>query len=98
MHIIHEYLALIEDGRPPAVPRTYVFAGRRRPVTGQPSRLIKLIHNVAREINNDPRASDWIKVVFLPDYRVSLAEKIIPAADLSEQISTAGRKPREPAT
>ena len=92
MHIIHEYLSLIEDGREPAVPRTYVFAGKAAPGYWAAKQIIKLIHNVGRVINNDSRASDWIKVVFLPDYRVSLAEKIIPAADLSEQISTAGKE------
>ena len=92
MHIIHEYLSLIEDGREPAVPRTYVFAGKAAPGYWAAKQIIKLIHNVGRVINNDSRASDWIKVVFLPDYRVSLAEKIIPAADLSEHISTAGKE------
>ena len=52
--------------------------------------MIELIHNLGQIINADSRANSWIRVVFLPDYRVSLAEKIIPAADLSEQISTAG--------
>ncbi len=90
MHIIDEYLSLIEDGREPAVPRTYIFAGKAAPGYWLAKQIIKLIHNVGRAINNDARANQWIKVVFLPDYRVSLAEKIIPAADLSEQISTAG--------
>ena len=90
MHIIDEYLSLIEDGRQPAVPRTYIFAGKAAPGYWAAKQIIKLIHDVARVINSDPRASEWIKVVFVPDYRVSLAEKIIPAADLSEQISTAG--------
>ena len=90
MHIIDDYLALIEDSRHPDVPRTYVFAGKAAPGYWAAKQIIKLIHYVARLVNNDPRANNWIKVVFLPDYRVSLAEKIIPAADLSEQISTAG--------
>jgi starch phosphorylase len=90
MHIVHAYLALIEDGQPPPVPRTYVFAGKAAPGYWEAKQIIKLIHNVGRVINNDARASAWMKVAFLPDYRVSLAEKIIPAADLSEQISTAG--------
>ena len=92
MHIVHEYLSLVEDSRQPAVPRTYVFAGKAAPGYWWAKQIIKLIHNVGRVINNDSRASAWIKVAFIPDYRVSLAEKIIPAADLSEQISTAGRE------
>ncbi len=90
MHIIDEYLSLVEDGRQPTVPRTYIFAGKAAPGYWFAKQIIKLIHNVGRVINNDSRASQWIKVAFIPDYRVSLAEKIIPAADLSEQISTAG--------
>lgn len=90
MHIIDDYLVLIDDGRHLAVPRTYVFAGKAAPGYWAAKQIIKLIHHVARVINNDRRANEWIKIVFLPDYRVSLAEKIIPAADLSEQISTAG--------
>jgi glycogen phosphorylase len=90
MHIIDEYLSLIDNGRQPVVPRTYIFAGKAAPGYWLAKQMIKLIHNVGRVINNDPRASQWIKVAFIPDYRVSLAEKIVPAADLSEQISTAG--------
>jgi starch phosphorylase len=92
MHIVHEYLSLIEDRRQPAVARTYVFAGKAAPGYWAAKQIIKLIHNVARVINNDARARPWIKVAFIPDYRVSLAEEIIPAADLSEQISTAGKE------
>jgi starch phosphorylase len=90
MHIIDEYLSLVEDGRQPVVPRTYIFAGKAAPGYWLAKQIIKLIHNVGRVINNDSRANPWIKVAFIPDYRVSLAEKIIPAADISEQISTAG--------
>jgi glycogen phosphorylase len=90
LHIVHQYLSLIEDGRPPAQPRTFVFAGKAAPGYWMAKQIIKLIHNVGRVINDDARAKDWMKVAFVPDYRVSLAEKIIPAADLSEQISTAG--------
>ncbi len=90
MHIIHDYLNLIEDNKPPLVPYTYIFAGKAAPGYWAAKQTIKLINNVGDVINNDPRAQDHIKVIFLPDYRVSLAEKIIPACDLSEQISTAG--------
>lgn len=92
LHIIHEYLCLIEDGKEPTVPRTYIFAGKAAPGYWAAKQIIKLIHNVGRVINADPRVQGRLRVVFLPDYRVSLAEKIIPAADLSEQISTAGKE------
>ncbi|MGE3536816.1 MAG: glycogen/starch/alpha-glucan phosphorylase [Candidatus Tectimicrobiota bacterium] len=90
MRIIYEYLRLVEDQVPPAVPRTYIFAGKAAPGYWAAKQIIKLINNVSQVINNDPRVGGQIKVVFLPDYRVLLAEKIIPAADVSEQISTAG--------
>ncbi len=90
LHIVDEYFSLIEDGRRPAVPRTHIFAGKAAPGYWKAKQIIKLIHDVGRMINSDPNAQEWIKVVFLPDYRVSLAEKIFPAVDLGEQISTAG--------
>jgi starch phosphorylase len=92
MHIVHDYLSVIEDRRYPLAPRSYVFAGKAAPGYWVAKQIIKLIHNVARVVNHDTRAAQWIKVVFIPDYRVSLAEQIIPAADISEQISTAGKE------
>jgi starch phosphorylase len=90
MHIVHEYLCLIEDGTPPTAPRTHVFAGKAAPGYWAAKQIIKAICSVGSVINNDPRVDGQLKLVFVPDYRVSLAEQIIPGADLSEQISTAG--------
>jgi starch phosphorylase len=90
MRIVYDYLRLIEDGTPPAVPRTYIFAGKAAPGYWAAKQIIKLICSVGSIVNADPRARDHMKVVFVPDFRVSLAEIIIPGADLSEQISTAG--------
>lgn len=90
MHIIHSYRAMIEDGEAPTVPRTHIFAGKAAPGNPAARRIIKLINNTAEVINRDGRLQDMVKVVMLPDFNVSLAEKIIPAADLSEQLSTAG--------
>ncbi len=90
MHIIHDYLRITEDGYTPPVPRVYLFAGKAAPGYFEAKEIIHLICSLARVINGDKKASTWIKVVFVPDYRVSLAEKLIPAADVSEQISTAG--------
>jgi starch phosphorylase len=90
MRIAHEYLCLVEDGTPPPVPRTYIFAGKAAPGYWAAKQIIKLICRVGSIVNRDPRANGHLKVVFVPDFRVSLAEVIIPGADLSEQISTAG--------
>jgi starch phosphorylase len=90
MRIIHEYLCVVEDGQVLKVSRTYLFAGKAAPGYWAAKQIIKLINNVAQVVNADRRVNDRMKVVFVPDYRVSLAEIIIPAADLSQQISTAG--------
>jgi len=90
LHIIHLYLCIIEDGAQPAVPRTFLFAGKAAPGYFMAKLIIKLINSVGMVVNNDPRSRDLMRVVLAPDYRVSLAESIIPAAELSEQISTAG--------
>lgn len=90
LRVVVEYLRLIDDGVAPAVPRTFIFGGKAAPGYARAKQIIKLINELARVINSDPRAAGHMKVAFLPDYRVTLAERIIPAADLSEQISTAG--------
>jgi starch phosphorylase len=90
MHIMHQYLEIVEDGRPPPSSKTYVFAGKAAPGYFLAKLVIKLITSVAAVVNAEPRCRDHLRVVFLPDYRVTLAETIIPAADLSEQISTVG--------
>ena len=90
MQIIHQYLRMTQDGKTPPVPRVYIFAGKAAPGYWAAKQLIKLITSVGQVINADPRVQGLIKVVFLPDYRVSLAEQIVPATDVSEQISMAG--------
>jgi starch phosphorylase len=90
MHVVHLYLRAVEDGVLPETPRTVLFAGKAAPGYFMAKLIIRLIHAIGETVNADPRLDGHLKVVFLPDYRVSLAERIIPAADLSEQISTAG--------
>ena len=90
LQIIGDYLAIVQDNVHPITPKTYIFAGKAAPSYQFAKLIIKLINNVANVVNNDERVSDYLKVVFIPDYKVSVAEYLIPAADISCQVSTAG--------
>jgi starch phosphorylase len=92
LQVIHRYWAIVEDGEVPLAPRTFFFAGKAAPGYYMAKLIIKLAHSVGEVINAEPRTRDWLRVVYLPDYRVTLAEAIIPAAEVSEQISTAGKE------
>jgi starch phosphorylase len=90
MYVIVRYLRIINNEAPDVVPRVVIIAGKAAPGYWMAKSVIKLVNNVARVINSDPRVGDKLKLCFLPDYDVSLAQEIMPAADLSQQISTAG--------
>jgi starch phosphorylase len=90
LHVVTRYHRIVADPQADWVPRTVIFAGKAASAYFRAKLIIKLIHDVARVVNADARVGDRLRVVFMPDYSVSVAERIVPAADLSEQISTAG--------
>lgn len=93
MHIIYNYLKIIEGNTDSSVqPATYIFAAKAAPGYHMAKLIIKFINDVAAVVNSDPRTKDLMKVVFIENYSVSAAEKIVAAADLSEQISTASKE------
>lgn len=91
-HIMYLYQKLKEDPTFTITPHTYIFGAKAAPSYVYAKKIIELILAVAKVVDEDPRVSKFIKIVFVENYGVSLAEKIIPAADISEQISTAGKE------
>jgi starch phosphorylase len=90
LHVMSLYIRLKNGEKFSYYPRTFIFAGKAAPAYAMAKLIIKLIHAVAETIHNDKAVSDILKVIFLPNFSVSQAQQIIPAAELSEQISTAG--------
>ena len=90
LQVVTRYQAILADPHADWVPRTVIFAGKAASSYLSAKSIIKLIHDVGAVVNHDTRVGDRLKVVFIPNYGVSVAEMIMPGADLSEQISTAG--------
>jgi len=92
LHVVTLYQRIRAGMAPPSLRRTFVFAGKAAPGYAMAKLVIRLIHDVGRVIQREPRARQWLNVAFIPDFNVKVAEHIYPAADLSEQISTAGKE------
>jgi starch phosphorylase len=92
LHVVSLYRRLKQDSALEMVPRTFVFGGKAAPGYRMAKLIIKLINSVADIVNRDPQVNQSMRVVFVPDFNVKTAQHIYPAADLSEQISTAGKE------
>ena len=92
LEVIVQYLRIKNGQTDNIVPRTVIFGGKAAPGYYMAKLIINFICNIAEVVNNDPDSKDLLKVIFLPNYSVKLGEKVYPAADLSEQISTAGKE------
>ena len=90
LHIIMLYNRVRQGRTDGLVPRTFLLAGKAAPGYMLAKLIIKLINNISMVVNQDPAAREYLRVYFIPNYRVSLAEKLFPAAEVSQQISTAG--------
>ncbi len=92
LEVVLQYFRIKNGQTDNIVPRTVIFGGKAAPGYYMAKLIIRFINNIAEVVNNDPDSRDLLKVVFLPNYSVKLGEKVYPAADLSEQISTAGKE------
>lgn len=91
-HVMHLYMRMKKDPNFRIYPRTFIFSAKAASSYALAKEIIKLINMVAQKVNSDPEISQFMKVVFIPNYSVSVAEILMPAADVSEQISTAGKE------